>query len=324
MRICVDLGSSAVKVLIGEKRRGKFVVEDFIIQPYETHLNPLKHIVSALKEALWELDIHRGWLHIAIPSAYAIFRYAMFPNVPVKRLESVVASESKKYISPSVGQVVVEPMVFSRTAVVEEPVLLVGVRKGYLDEVETIVREIGFRTRFISVDSLVLANLMSYLYPLYSQPLCVVDMGARHTKIMILKEGKISFVRYVKLGSYDIDLFIKERLDVPLDTAEAIKKGENAVADVISLANRVITSLCNEVFISVDFYESQFGEIPEKLLLVGGGAKLKGLLDVVSDRLNMDVELFSLSESRIVCEDQEVDIRPFLPELAVDLGLLLV
>ncbi len=323
-RICVDISSSAIKALIGQHRGNRFIVEDFYIQPYDSRFNSDRHLSVALKELLWEMDLRGGYLHVAISSAYAIFRYAMFPDVEVRDLETVLACEGKKYLPDKKSDVILQGMPFQAKGKLKEPILLVGVDKDYLEKVDHIIREVGFRTRFVSVDSLILANLISYMNPFFSSPVCVVDIGYRLTKIMILKEDKIVFIRSAKVGSFDIDLLIHERLDVALEAAEAIKKGENAIADVISLSNRILNYLCDEIYISIDFYESQFGEVPERMFITGGGAKLKGLVEVLSEKLGLEVFLFHLPESKILCYSSNKDFWKYQQELMVAVGLLLV
>ncbi len=323
-RICVDIGSSAVKVLIGQKRGNRFYVEDQVVEKYDATFHPERHLATTLKSILWELDITRGLLHVTIPSSHVLFRYAMFPDVDVREIETVVSAEVHRYIPAGKKDVLVRPMCFVSSGKLKEPILLVGVEKSYLDQIEDIIREIGFRTRFLSVDSLVLANLVSYVHPLSTGPICVVDIGHRYTKIMILKEGKIAFIRSAKIGSFDIDLLIKDRLDVALEVAEAIKKGENAIADVVSLANRILAYFFDEIYISIDFYESQFAEVPEKILLTGGGAKLKGLVEFLSERLSMEVSLFRIPESRIFTYGTDREFWNYEQELMVALGSLLI
>ncbi len=323
-RICVDIGSSAIKALVGQHRGSKFVIEDFFIQRYDPRFNSDKHLSVALKELLWEMDLRSGYLHVAISSAYAIFRYAMFPDVDVRELESVLASEGKRYIPNKKSDVILQGMPFQSKGKLKEPILLVGVERTYLERIDYVVRAIGFRSRFVSVDSLILANLVSYINPFFPSLVCVVDIGYRLTKIMILKGDKIVFIRSAKVGSFDIDLLIHERLDVALEAAEAIKKGENAIADVISLSNRILNYLCDEIYISIDFYESQFGEVPEKMFITGGGAKLKGLDELLSEKLGLEVFLFHLPESKILCYNNDKEFWKYQQELMVAVGLLLV
>ncbi len=323
-RVCLDIGFSAVKGLIGTRRGNKFVIGDFHIQRYDSRVNSDRHLFSALKDLLWELDVMKGYLYISIPSAYAIFRYAMFPNVEVKELDSVLACEGKKYIPRNVSEVIIQGLPFQTKGKLHEPILVVGVDRAYLGKIENMIREIGFRTRFISIDSLLLANLVSYITPLLSSSVCVVDIGHKLTKIMILKNNKIAFIRYAKVGSFDIDLLIHDRLDVALETAEAVKKGENAIADVISLSNRILNYISDEIYISIDFYESQFGEVPERIFLSGGGSNLKGLVDVLSEKLGLEVLPFHLPESKVQFYNPEKDFWKYQQELMVAVGLLLV
>ncbi len=323
-KICVDIGSSAIKILIGRRKGTRFMIEDALMKEYDPGMDLEKNITTALRSALWELDIRRALLYTCLSSGDVIFRYAMFPNVSRRQLNQVLSNELQRYMPVSLDEIIVQPLIFERTSVLKEPILLVGASKVALYSLEKIIKTAGYRTRFIGVDSIVLANFMNMLYPLEDEPLCFVDIGKRYMKIFILRAGKIHFIRTVHLGGQDIDVLIRDRLDVSLDVAETIKKGENAIADVLALANRVLAFFVDEIYVSIDYYESQFGDVPSKIVLTGGTAKLKGFADFLADRLNSEVVVFSLPESRIFCYDGEVRelILKHLPEFSVALGMV--
>ena len=320
----LDIGSSSVKALVGRRKSGRFIIDAVSIVPYDAGIDIFKNLSSAIKDALWELDIRSAVLNISIPSSYFLFRYASFPNVPKRRLEAVVASEAARYIPSRIKDAVIEAVSFDEGSLVKTPVLLVAIDRAVLMSFERAIYNAGYRARLITFESALTANLVSLVYPLEEKPICVVDIGKSSTNIMILDEDKINFIRTVAIGGVDIDILIRDRLDVAMNVAETIKKGESAVADVVTLANRVLNHIADEIYISIDYYESQFGEMPEKLILTGGTANLRGLLEFLADRLDLDIQLLNFPESRLLSSDPEVHnfTVEHLQELTPVLGMM--
>ncbi len=322
----LDIGSSSVKAMVGRRKGSKFIVDAVSIVGYDTGIDIFKNLSSAIKDVLWELDIRRAVLNVSIPSSYFLFRYASFPNIPKRKLEAVVVSEASRYIPSRIRDAIIEAVPFDEGNLVKRPVLLVAIDRDVLISFERAIYTAGYRARLITFEAALTANLVSLVYPLEEKPICVVDIGKSSTNIMILDEDKINFIRTVMIGGVDIDNLIRDRLDVAIDVAETIKKGESAVADVVTLANRVLNHLADEIYISVDYYESQFGEMPEKLILTGGTANLRGLLEFLADRLDFDIQLLNFPESRLLSSDPEVHnfIISHLQELIPVLGMMTI
>ncbi len=306
-RVCVEFGSSAVKVVVGKYRDGKFFIYRCGMKEYGKELDSFKAMIHAFYELMMKMGLKRAVIHSVVGAEVTLYRYAMFSDVDISKLRALVECEGIRYVPSTFGDALIEPLLFSndRRRKLKEPILLVAVKKNFVNRLENEIYRLGYRIRFLSIDAIVLAKLFQFLYPLEDIPVCVVDIGKLYTTIFVIDEGKINFIRTTKLGGYDVDLLIRDRLDVSLEMASEIKCGKNAIVDILTLANKVFLQFVDEIYVSIDYYESQTGRIPEKVVLTGGIANLKGLREFVSSRLDTEVEIFNLPESQIVFENRE-------------------
>ncbi len=324
-KVVIDIGSSSVKAAVGRYSRGKFYIQAAAKSNIENSLDKRKSIINAMKSVMWDMDIRRAIISSAMPLGKVYCRFASFPNMADKEISRLVHYESSRYFPGDVDDMEISAVRLSmKRRSINSPVLLVGARKDEILEYEQVVRGSGFRMRFMGVDGLLLPLLIPILYPLESGPVCMVDIGKKWMNVIVWNNNSISFVRSVPIGGEDIDAIIQERLGISPEVAEAVKRGENAFVDVITLANRIIMHIVDDIYISLDYYETQFGEIPEKVILTGGSAYLKGLKDFLEEKIGVNVELLRVNESKILFSDSSSHslVMKHLQEFSLVLALL--
>ncbi len=122
----------------------------------------------------------------------------------------------------------------------------------------------------------------------------LVDIGAEVTNILVHERGTPRFVRILLLGGSDITDTLAAELSLSEDDAEATKiqlglRGDEGQPSRI--IEKRADQLVDEVRDAVQYYLSQDGaEQVARLLLSGGGSKLAGLRERMSDALLIPVE----------------------------------
>ncbi|MFN2556005.1 MAG: type IV pilus assembly protein PilM [Nitriliruptorales bacterium] len=123
----------------------------------------------------------------------------------------------------------------------------------------------------------------------------LVDIGAEVTNILVHEQGTPRFVRILLLGGGDITETLATELSISEDEAEATKirlglrGGEAHTARIIE---KRADQFVDEVRDAVNYYRSQGGAGQvSRVVLSGGGSKLEGLSDHMSDALLMPVEM---------------------------------
>ncbi len=132
--------------------------------------------------------------------------------------------------------------------------------------------------------------------------LVLVDIGAGTSDIAVCREGSVIGYTMATVAGDEITETIMKKYLVDFDTAEKIKfqlneKEEICFTDILGFEQNVskndvmdcinenISSLCDEIgshIIEVN------GGVPSALFLAGGGSKLNGLKDTITESLKMD------------------------------------
>ena len=158
----------------------------------------------------------------------------------------------------------------------------------------------------------------------------LIDVGADVTNICVHERGVSRFVRILPSGGNDITAGVATQLGVTLDQAEALKRGEAveggpAPAEARPVAESRSNALVDEIRSSLDFYQAQSpGARVTRVLVTGGGSKVPGLLQQISQSVRAEVEPgHAFAKVRAQLKMDEVTMAEAEPLLAVAVGLAL-
>jgi type IV pilus assembly protein PilM len=154
----------------------------------------------------------------------------------------------------------------------------------------------------------------------------VIDVGAHVTSICVHDRGITRFVRILPSGGRDITISIARGLGLDDDVAEALKRGEPVVPpppdaagtqepapelptpdEVRRLALSRAGSFVDEIRSSLEFYAAQVpGARIARVVVCGGGSRLEGFLELLQERIPVEVDRGRLFE-RV---KSELDLTP--------------
>jgi len=129
-----------------------------------------------------------------------------------------------------------------------------------------------------------------------SKPILILDIGAGTTKLYIVERGIIRQSHVVNKGGQNITLNLSRALNVAVEYAEDLKRNrgsntaeqERAIDEMVDIVFNPVFSEVNSAIIS---YEKKENKTVEKMIMVGGGALLSGVLERGQERFKMPVEL---------------------------------
>ncbi|HLR46746.1 MAG TPA: type IV pilus assembly protein PilM [Deinococcales bacterium] len=176
----------------------------------------------------------------------------------------------------------------------------------------------------------------------------VIEIGASSSTITLVRGNRVLMNRNIGVSGDDVTAAIQRMFGLDFDTAEEIKidyamasipteeeeellaletKHEQYTPGRVHGAVRpVLADLTNEIRRSLEFFRVQTGDADiQRVLLTGGGSKLRGLAGAISDSLGFRVELgdpwltVTVDENRF---DRQY-LESFGPEFAVPMGLAL-
>ena len=175
----------------------------------------------------------------------------------------------------------------------------------------------------------------------------VLDIGAQRSILAVFKNGKIDYFREIAIGGDDFTkgitgtifhegraiqfkteeaLEFKLKYGYPIGFSEGMTFLGAPLSEVGMMMRPVVERLLGEVQRSIGFYkEKSGGREVESLYLVGGGARLKHLADVLSEKIEMPVTVLSVPEELRVSgnEEQQKIFHHKFSEQAISLALAL-
>ena len=167
----------------------------------------------------------------------------------------------------------------------------------------------------------------------------VIDLGAATTSIAIFEEGDLQYVGVVPVGSNNITNDLAIVLEIDTEIAEDIKRrfaarsaadddgeilvrrGREEMAFSRAEISEIIEARLAEIFDKVR-KELKFArydhKLPEGIVLVGGGARLKGVAEFAKDALEASIKIGAPSGLGGVAE------AIYKPEYSAAVGLVLM
>ena len=350
----IDLGSSAIKVVQLRKEKGVAILETYgelALGPYgdveigrAVKLGNDK-LSEALTDLLREASVGSTNAGFSIPFASSLLKLIEMPAVETRQLNKMVPIEARKYIPVPINEVVLDWFIVpdSSRAVsrpVEESkkdkdkiavrkkkkeVLLVAIHNEVLNKYNEIVASTHLDTSFFEIE------IFSTIRAVIDQglaPVMVIDIGAATTKVYIVEYGIVRVSHVIKRGSQDVTLGISKSLGISVVRAEEIKReqgleGSSDNSGVVKVSLLTLDYIFSEADRVLLNYQRKYNKNVSRVILTGGGAIMKGVVDLARKHLESEVLLgdpFAKVDSPAFLDDV---LREAGPEFTVALGLAL-
>ncbi len=209
-------------------------------------------------------------------------------------------------------------------------VLLAAAKKETLNAYLEIIEMSGLEAAIADVATFALANAYENNFPLDSNPVALVNLGAGQITLHVLNQYGPVFTRDIFSGGRQLTEQIQSLWNIPFEEAEQIKLGPNRTPDQLDRIGppflSVIQSWTEEIKQVLDVLTASDPENkPAKIILSGGSSLMPGLPQLLSKGLQLPVELFyPFSQVRV---DPEIFDSTYLqsvgPQLAIAFGLAL-
>ncbi|KND48654.1 MAG: Type IV pilus assembly protein PilM [Parcubacteria bacterium C7867-005] len=305
----IDIGSSAIKIVQIKKQNGQAVLETYgelALGPYaggnvgQAVVLPHDKISVALVDLMSEkeVNISTNKCGMSIPFASSLMSVIEFPQVSPKQLGVMVPIEARKYIPVPISEVMLDWSVIPKSEVRPEnteekmlgpdgkevvpsapkiDVLVVAIHNDTIAKYQDIVAKSGLEAGFFEIE---IFSTMRAVLDESLAPVMIMDMGAASTKLYLIERGIIKASHTVNRGSQDITSTISKSLGLPMERSEVMKRtigadgSDKTLTEVISLTLDYIFEEANRTILA---FEKKYNKTVSKVILVGGGAALKGL-----------------------------------------------
>jgi type IV pilus assembly protein PilM len=213
-------------------------------------------------------------------------------------LNEQITWEAEQHIPFDLAEVQIDWQILTqRPEQGQREVRLVAAKKEEINDLTNLAVEAKLRPRVVDLDAFTVQNAFEAGYgaPPPDQTVVLLHVGASLTTLNILSEGTTSFTRDMANGGNQISEEIQRALGISAEEAEAYKCGGDGRGlvprEVPEIIAQVVEQLAGEIQRSLDFYlaTSGSGEV-SRVLVSGGSANIRALLDAVERRCRVPVE----------------------------------
>jgi type IV pilus assembly protein PilM len=311
----IDIGSHSVKIVHLKRLHEGFKLLNYEIRP--TVPQGVEYVPSDLRPERFAPIIVEMMktLHIVPKTVKHLVTAIGGDNTSIKQiktiflpddeLESALFFEAKKHIPISGNDMVLDYQVLS----VEEKtnnmnILLAASTKDILNEHSNILVSAGLSPNIVDLDSLAIANSFALNTFVEDGVYVLLNLGAHRTNMIIWGPNSKLFSRDIPYGGYHFtrDIMRKRQLEFPeadtyklewglLDDPNAASTTTISMLDISEKSTEDL--VVEEIRRSLRFYVKEAGNSDfRKIYLMGGTAKLKGLLEFVQDKVNIPTEIY--------------------------------
>ncbi|UCH25104.1 MAG: type IV pilus assembly protein PilM [Trueperaceae bacterium] len=322
-------------------------------------------LAEEIKVLFDEAKISKRFAVTAVSNRQAITRNINVPKMTLQELDEAIKWEAERYIPFPIDEVVLDYFVLDNPDDVEDgeqlEVVIAAARLDLITQQIDYLKLAGLEP--VVVDIKPFALLRSLTMSLSSEHLgkttlsgtgidneigVVLEIAASNTTITLVRGDRVLMNRNIGVSGDDFTAAIQRSFGLDFDSAEEVKidygtatiptedeeellnfdakREQFSPSRVYEALRPILVDLTTEIRRSLEFFRVQAGEANiNRMVIAGGGAKLRGLAEAIGDALGFRVEL-SDPWLTVTADTNRFDteyLKKVAPEFAVPLGLAL-
>ena len=313
--VALEIGAQSVTMAVFTPSSKGFVLSryarrDILLDPVEEGMR-IDYVSHAVGELVKELKVRGKDVRDVVSGQKVFMRFIKLPALDtVDNMAEQVGYEAQQHIPFPLEDIVFDYQLLG-VEDGEQEVLLVAIKKDELDDLNGQVEANSLRTRSVDCSITSLYNAFKAAYPDETEPVMLLDIGAKTTDILFIEEGRF-FTRSVTAAGSFITNSIAREFNLSFREAEQLKIEQGVVslgnghtdtmpeeqANLASIISNAMTRLSSEVQRTINHYRAQYkGTPPTKVYICGGGARLAFTTDFLQNSLDLPVEIFNPLQS---------------------------
>lgn len=343
----LDINDLSLKIVRLRKRRSGFVLTSFNeakISPNTIENGVIKDEPALIKIIKHTYDTVKGrkiktkYVIASLPEEKCFLQVIQMPKMDEEELKIAVPLEAENYIPMLIDDVYLDFQVIPslKDYFNHLDVLIVATPKKIVDSYISCFKKAGLIPIILEAESEAIARAL-VKKETNSSVVILIDFGENNTNFIVFSGSSIRFTCSIPISSQLLTKTISESLKISFSEAEKLKieyglNGEkiNAKAKEVSqIITPILKDLAEQIKKYVNFYHehSSYEYLladgkTEKILFCGGGAELKGLVDFMSKKLDILVELGD-PLSNFMTKKPKIIIKKNLISFTTAIGLAL-
>ncbi len=254
-------------------------------------------VAITLRQFVQRNDVGFDPLIISVPSQNSFARFVTLPPVEARRIPEIVRFEAAQQIPFDMSEIQWDWLLLSDPDAAEKRVGLFAIK----NEVVNAALE-HFEREDLQVSYVQMAPMALYNYLLFDRPDLVnsdkratvlINIGADSTDLVVCTASGV-WQRCIMMGGNAFTTAIAETFKLNFEKAEKLKRTapvSKYARQIFQAMRPVFTDWAGEVQRSLGFYTSSTPDVKVvRIVAMGGGTKLRGLLKYLGQTLQLPVE----------------------------------
>lgn len=301
-------GKNLELVSFGSCSVPKGVIKEGQIQDEEALVEEIKQVLENVKGK--EIKIKN--VVCCLPEEKSFLDVLRLPVLPEEEIANAVRFEAENHIPVPLSEVyfdfeLIKPLdqngaIQKQSSLKHLDVLIAATPKSVVDSYLSVLKKAGLHPVAMEVEPLSIVRTL--VKKVSTKPFLIIDFGASRTSFIIFSGRSIGFTSTIPVSSQELTSVISKAMSITPKKAEKIKQEQGLQGDKALFDSMipVLTDLTQQIKSHLNYYKSHVPQVEyasgnnkmERILLCGGGARLRGLDDFLTSTFKLKVEIADL------------------------------
>ena len=267
-----------------------------------------KELAEYVKKSRKDAGISTSNVVVGLPESKIFTQLVTIPKVEDSKLDELIHWEAKKYVPIPIDEVRVDWIFLGDRVVNNQPsadIFLIAAPVNLINRYLNVMKLAGLQTVGIETEAVATTRALWWQsqHEIASSavvdrtPVLLLDLGAKSTDLSVVIGGTLLFSQSLITGSDALTEAVAADYGLEMQQAEEYKRTygldetqlEGKIAKSLKPIMNVIVSEANK---TLDFFKSRFPKsVPRRLLLVGEGAKLPGIMNYMATEIGTETSI---------------------------------
>jgi type IV pilus assembly protein PilM len=335
----LDIGSSLIKVVEVDHSKGEPVLTRYgvIKLPPEAivavDMMDQSLVIEGIQECMTKAGITQKEVVTAVSGRAVIVKKVVMDKMNPDDAKEAIFWEAEQHVPFDIDDVCLDFQVLKEDVGANQmEILLVAAKKEMVNAHANIIRDAGLNPIIIDVDSFAVQNAIESTNEGEGGLVTgLINIGSDVTNINIVQNNIPYFTRDLSVGSNVFIEAVQRNLGVDFEEADAMLTGDAEVEND-ELYSHCSSEAADEISMGIERSLSFLktagdAEQIDEVVLSGGGARIPGLRDILSEKHDMEFKVNEainrIDRTDNLFEDAGEDMEKVGPLLTVALGLAL-
>ncbi|MDP3998165.1 MAG: type IV pilus assembly protein PilM [bacterium] len=258
-------------------------------------------MASSIKKLVQDAGISSKRVNTALPESQIYTQVREIAPLSDNELAAAIPWEAEQSIPLPVADVSIDFQVLERPAKqtpdAKMSILLVAAPKVVINKYLTILELAGLEVASLETEVIAICRALNLIKEFATIPTLVINLGSLTTDITVVKGGIINFTRSITTGGKALARAVAEKLGLEERVAEEYKMAyglneQQLEGKVLEAIKPIFDVVIGEIKRATTFYAERHPDTPlRRAVVVGGTAKLPGIMLYLAQSLGLEVQL---------------------------------